>query len=79
MLGIDFNKEKKEGTLKVEKDFKGGIWEQLGYTHYICPECAAHLKEADNGDLICLNGCHMTERMRNNFSQMMKAVAERGK
>lgn len=79
MMGIDFNKEGENGELKVGKDFEGSIWQRLGYTKYLCPKCPAYLKKADNGDLICLNGCHMSEGMRCRMASDMKKIVEERK
>lgn len=74
MLGIDFNIEKEKGKLKEDYRFYKSIWQRLGYTRFLCPKCNAHLKEAENGDLICLNGCHMPKEMLDNFQKKMVEV-----
>lgn len=79
MLGIDFNRERTNGELKKDEKFKNSIWKKLGYTNYFCPKCSAHLREANNGDIICLNGCHMTEEMRSEFSKEMQKIVEKHK
>jgi len=57
--------------VKEDKDFKGSIFEKLGHSKYMCPECKAHLKEAD-GELICLNACHLPKHWQKRFSNLMK-------
>lgn len=77
MNGIDFNEKRDKGELKKDDDFKDSIWEDLEYTDYLCPVCSAHLKEAENGYLICLNGCHMSKGMMDRFSSMMHEISEK--
>jgi hypothetical protein len=70
MLGIDFNEEKNNGKLKKDEHFKGSFTEKLGFSEFICPECKAHLKDVD-GDLICLNGCHMPKQWQDRFTKIV--------
>lgn len=64
-----FNKSE---TLK-DPEFKGSIFEKLGLSEYLCPECKAHLKES-MGDLICLNACHLPKHWQRRLSTLMKSV-----
>jgi len=58
-----------------DKNFKGSIFEKLGFDADLCPVCGAHLR---NG--ICLNGCHLNPSAKERFHKLMEKVAEkRGK
>ena len=69
MLGFKKSEAKKDST------FKGSIFEKLGLSEYLCPECDAHLKESES-DLICLNACHLPKHMQKRMSEMMKAISK---
>jgi len=72
MLG--FNKDE----AKKDPKFKGSMWEKLGLSEYLCPECSAHLKETGS-DLICLNACHLPKHWQKRMGNMMKQVVEKQK
>ena len=58
----------------IDEDFKGSIWEKLGYDAELCPKCKAHYR---NG--ICLNGCHLPKKTLQKFNSIMKKIAEEAK
>lgn len=58
-----------------DPEFKGSIFEKLGLSEYLCPECDAHLKKS-SGDLICLNACHLPKHWQKRLSNGMKSVVE---
>jgi len=68
MFGIDFNEERDKGLLKIDKEFKKGLMRNMGFSKYLCPVCNAHLKDCPNGDLICLNTCHLPKQWQKRFS-----------
>lgn len=46
---------------KIDPDFKGSMYEVLGFIEQLCPTCGAHLYKNSDGrveKIICLNGCH---------------------
>ena len=61
--------------LKEDKEFTGSIWEKIGYSKYICPNCKAHLKSTETG-LICLNTCHLPKVMQHDFAVEMKKIKD---
>lgn len=72
MLG--FNKSE---AIK-DPNFKGSIFEKLGLSEYLCPECGAHLKETPS-DLICLNSCHLPKHWQKRFNSLINlVVAKKG-
>jgi len=71
MLGFNISEAKKDPK------FKGSLFEKLGLSEYLCPECGAHLKEAAS-DLICLNACHLPKHWQKRLSDNLKAAAEEG-
>ena len=70
MLGFNKNEAKKD------PDFKGSIFEKLGLSEYICPECTAHLKKSGS-QLICLNACHLPKHWQKRLSDGMKSMMEK--
>ena len=75
VLGIDFNKERDTGKLKENP--KSPMIKLMGYSKYLCPKCNANLKEAENKDLICLNGCHMPKAMKKRMDRLF--ISRNGK
>lgn len=56
---MEIYNEKWMNTVKeVDPDFRGSIHQKLGLTDILCPTCGAHCK-LSNGELICLNACHL--------------------
>lgn len=51
---------------KVDEDFTGSLWEQLGYENKLCPTCGAHLHGG-----ICLNACHLGDAGQDRFAKHM--------
>ena len=49
---------------KIDPNFKGSIFEELGMSAELCDKCGAHLKGT-----ICLNGCHIA-----NFHKLMQSL-----
>ncbi len=66
----------KESEVKKDPSFQDSIFEELGFSEYLCPECNAHLKKAGSG-LICLNACHLPKQMQKSMSNIMKKISER--
>lgn len=52
----------------VDPNFKGSIFEQMGFEDKLCPTCKAHLKSG-----ICLNACHLGKSAQERFAALMKA------
>jgi len=50
-----------------DENFKGSIFEKLGFDAELCPICGAHLR---NG--ICLNGCHLNPSAKELFRELME-------
>ena len=71
MFGMGFDPVKDD--LKEDPAFKGSIWEKLEQSKYLCPECGAHLK-ASEGELICLNSCHLPKHWQRRFSKTMEKL-----
>jgi len=65
----------KESEAKKDPNFKGSIFERLGFSEYLCPECNAHLKKS-GGEYICLNSCHLPKHMQKRMSDMMKEISK---
>ena len=76
MFGMGFDPKKDE--LKEDPNFKGSGAEMLGQSKYLCPECGAHLKESE-GELICLNSCHLPKHWQRRFSKMMAEIMNKNK
>ena len=72
MLG--FNKDE----VRKDSNFKDSIFEKVGLSEYLCPECNAHLKES-SGDLICLNACHLPKHWQKRMSNAMSLIVEKQK
>jgi hypothetical protein len=64
----------KKEDMKTDEKFKGSIFDKVGMSPYLCPSCEAHLKETD-GELICLNGCHLPMQWQINFSKEMAKLS----
>lgn len=69
MLGFKKNEASKD------PNFKDSIFEKLGLSEYLCPECDAHLKESGN-ELICLNACHLPKHIQKRMSDVMKEISK---
>ena len=39
----------------IDNNYKGSIWERLGFDVNLCPHCKTHLYEG-----ICLNACQLS-------------------
>jgi hypothetical protein len=66
MLDLDwFDIEK-----KVDPNFVGSVFDQMGFEKELCPTCGAHLRGG-----ICLNACHLTKTSQKKFSELMKRIA----
>lgn len=63
-----------ETEKEVDPQFEGSISQALGLTDKLCPTCHAHLGETDDGELICLNGCHMELQYRELFDALIKLM-----
>lgn len=55
-----------EVELEPVDDFEDSIWDKLGYSRQICPECGSHLRND-----ICLNTCHLSDTQRQEFRQLI--------
>jgi len=62
----------KPDECKIDPNFKGSIFEELGHSKYLCPKCNAHLAK----DMICLNACHLPEHWQKRFAKKMSTNAE---
>jgi hypothetical protein len=67
MFGFDKEKLKKAPANEFMKT--------MGFSEYLCPKCGANLKEASDGDLICLNACHLSSDMQVRFVALMKKAS----
>ncbi len=61
-INQDWLKAEKE----IDEEFKGSVFEEIGMDKQLCPTCGAHLKVID-GDLICLNACHLVKQSQSKF------------
>lgn len=57
--------------LKKDPNFKGSVFETLGFSENYCPSCNAHLMPSG----ICLNACHLTPDQRQRMAQGLKLVS----
>ena len=55
------NKEWLAAEKKIDPDFKGSIFEMLGFDPLLCPVCSAHLQDG-----VCLNLCHLNPVFQGN-------------
>ena len=76
MFGIDFNKEREQHELEIDKHYKENSLMGKIFSKYLCPKCNAHLKECDNGDIICLNSCHLSESSRKRLQKSISLLSE---
>lgn len=54
--------------------FTGSVFEALGFTKNMCPTCRAHLYPSKDGEEICLNGCHLSEKSREKLDLILKGL-----
>ena len=72
MFGFDIEKDE----LKEDTEFSGSIFEDIGYSKYLCPCCGSHLKES-MGRLICLNACHLPIDWQKRFLKIVSGKTEK--
>lgn len=58
---------------KIDPNFKGSIFEQIGWTEYLCPNCNAHLTQSK----ICLNACHLGDTKKYRFQNELTGEVKR--
>jgi len=68
MLDIEWQETEK----RIDPDFVGSIWEEMGWDAELCPACDAHLRSG-----ICLNACHLSKASQERFAVIMRATADR--
>ena len=67
MIDIEWVQIKK----KIDRKYKGSIWEKLGYDKELCPRCKTHLHKG-----ICLNACHLTSSSRQRFASLINDATQ---
>jgi len=65
----------KKEDCKIDENFKDSGLKLVGLSEYLCPNCNAHLRD-NNGELICLNACHLPKQWQINFNKKMKKIQE---
>jgi len=66
-----YNKRWMSAEKKVDENFKGSLWEKMGYESRLCPFCGAHLRKG-----ICLNACHLNARLKKKFNNTMVEIMD---
>jgi len=54
---------------QVDPNFEGSIHQKLGLSDILCSTCGAHCK-VSNGELICLNACHLVSEAQETFHKL---------
>ncbi|HWY39076.1 MAG TPA: hypothetical protein VNY73_10990 [Bacteroidia bacterium] len=44
-----------------DKNYRFSSAEFLGLSEWVCPHCHSHISQ-ENGDIICLNSCHLKKK-----------------
>jgi len=60
------NKQWFDAKKKIDPDFAGSLFEEIGFDKELCPTCDSHLK-----DKICLNACHLSKETQEKFNKFL--------
>ena len=60
----------------MDPNFEGSIHQQLGMSDILCPTCQAHCSLDSDGNLICLNACHLIPESQERFHQVWLAITK---
>jgi hypothetical protein len=67
-----FDTEWLKAEKKVDPEYAGSIYEDMGMDNILCPTCGAHLKGG-----ICLNTCHLSKASQERFAALWASMGRK--